>query len=54
MLMMTATNFLIDLMKHKRGDGQSKAALLAKWRGHKWSSDEMRQWAKWQWNEMVG
>jgi hypothetical protein len=49
---LTATDFLTDLMRYKKG-GKNKAELLAKWQKHEWSNDEMRRWAKWQWKEMI-
>ena len=49
---LTATDFLTDLMRYKQG-GKNKAELLIKWQKHKWSNDEMRHWANWQWKEMI-
>jgi hypothetical protein len=49
---LTATDFLIDLMRHKHGS-INKAELLKKWQKHQWSNDEMRHWANWQWKEMI-
>lgn len=51
---MTATDFMTDLIRYKQGGIKDKAALLTKWRKHEWSSDAMRQWANWQWKDMVG
>ncbi len=53
-MMMTATDYMSDLIRYKHGVDKDKAALLAKWRKHEWSSEEMRQWANWQWKDMVG
>ena len=54
MTKMTATDFMTDLIRYKQGGIKDKAALLTKWRKHEWSSDAMRQWANWQWKDMVG
>jgi hypothetical protein len=51
---LTATDFMTDLIAYKLSKVKDKAALLAKWRKHEWSSDAMRQWANWQWKEFVG
>lgn len=52
--MMTATEYMTDLIRYNGSAVKDKAALLAKWRKHEWSSDTMRQWANWQWKEFVG
>jgi hypothetical protein len=54
MMKLTATDFMTDLIAYKLSKVKDKAALLAKWRKHEWSSDAMRQWANWQWKEFVG
>jgi hypothetical protein len=51
---LTATDYLVDLIRYKQSKVKDKAALLAKWRKHEWSSETMRQWANWQWKDMVG
>ena len=51
---LTATDFMTDLMRYKHGKVKNKAALLTKWREHKWSNEEMRHWALWVWKDMVG
>jgi hypothetical protein len=53
-MMMTATDYMSDLIRYKHGVDKDKAALLAKWRKHQWSNETMRQWANWQWKEFVG
>jgi hypothetical protein len=45
---------MTDLIRYKQSAIKDRTALLAKWRNHKWSSDAMRQWANWQWKDMVG
>jgi hypothetical protein len=54
MMKLTATDFMTDLIRHNQSGNKDRAALLAKWRKHEWSSDTMRQWANWQWKEFVG
>ena len=46
-----ATEFLCDLIRYKESKVKDKAALKAKWRGHVWPSDELRDWAVWNWKD---
>jgi len=53
-LQRNATEFLCDLIRYKDSKVKDKASLQAKWRGHVWPSNELRDWAVWNWREMVG
>jgi hypothetical protein len=47
-----ATTFLCAIIRYKEATMNKqaiKAEIRKEWRGFKWSSDEMRQWALWQW-----
>ncbi len=52
---MTATDLMTDLAKIQKATGTKRTALLAeakkRWAGHRWSSEEMTQWARWAWVE---
>lgn len=50
--MKTATTFLIDIQKYKDRK-MTKTELRERWKGHRWSSDELRAWAAWQWKDVV-
>ena len=48
----TATDLLNDLERY-RTNRMSKAEITAKWKGHQWSTQGLRDWAAWQWKENV-
>ena len=48
----TATDLLVDIIRHTEGR-MSKNEITERWRGHRWSSKELTEWARWQFRENV-
>jgi hypothetical protein len=54
---LTATDLLTDLIKYQKAPPDMKQSikhqLTNDWRGKQWLSEEMREWAKWAWQEAM-
>ena len=48
----TATDLLKDLESYKMNQ-MSKADINERWSGHKWSTQGLTLWARWQFREVV-
>jgi len=48
----TATDLLCDLIRYKDGR-MTREQIAARWKGQQWSTQGLRDWARWVWKESV-